>query len=157
MKPNGSIVVHNLFPIVCELSNDHTHVSFNNKITISVIQRKAIAATDASVKGYSIGGCWTLADVNRSFKSERMMNHKNWEDDASGNVEVIVLLELITAIERIGRHVDEGEIRIGFDYKIGCAKIVKSMLKCDKYAQESGSKIAMIKKLLKRIKFDVKI
>ena len=71
----------------------------------------AVAATDASVKGYGMGGCWIFTDLQKNFKQERILYHKNWEDNTSGCAEVIVLLELITMLEKKGRHINQGEIR----------------------------------------------
>lgn len=71
--------------------------------------------------------------------------HKNCEDNASGVAEIIALLELIAVLERKGQHVSEGEIRIGFDYKKGHKKIMKSILKCNVCAEEAGAEMPMIK------------
>jgi len=69
MKPNKSIVIYSLFPpIWVETSYDDSNVPFNNQISTSIEQDKAVAATDASMKGYSIGGCWILTDIEKSFR-----------------------------------------------------------------------------------------
>jgi len=66
MKPNKSIVVYSLFPpIWVKTSYNHSNVPFNDQITTSIEQNKAVAATDASVKGYSMGGYWILIDYDR--------------------------------------------------------------------------------------------
>ena len=51
----------------------------------------------------------------------------------------------------------QGGIKIGFDYKKGQKKIVSAILKCNECTQEAGGEIAMIKRLLERIKFEVSI
>ena len=56
--------MHNIFPIACEASSNDINILFNDKITQSIIQRKAVAATDTSVKGFSMGGCWIIANVD---------------------------------------------------------------------------------------------
>ena len=32
------------------------------------MQRKAAVATDVSVKGFSMGGCWMLIDIDKKIK-----------------------------------------------------------------------------------------
>ena len=44
---------------------------------------------------------------------------------------------------------------MGFDYERGHKKIVKSLLKSNEHAKEAWGEIAMIKKLLNKIKFNV--
>lgn len=85
------------------------------------------------------------------------MYHKNWEDNSSSCAEILVLLESITVLEKKGRHINQGGIKIGFDYKKGQRKIVNKIFKCNEYAKEAGGEIAMIKQLLGRIKFEVSI
>ena len=84
-----------------------------------------------------------------------MLHHKNWEDNTSGCADVIALLELITMLEKNGKHINQGEIRIGFDCKKAYKKIVKSILKCNVCAQEAGGEIGMIKTSLNKIKCNV--
>ena len=76
-----------------------------------------------------MGGCWALADVDKKFKQENLLQHKSWEDSASGVANIEVLLELMIMLEHKGRHVTEGEIKIGFDCKKGYEKTTKGMMK----------------------------
>ena len=105
MKPNSSFVIHEIFGLDYGESAE-VQVPFNDQITRSIEQGMAVAATDASVKGYGMGGCWIFTDLQKNFKQERMLYHKNWEDNTSGCAEVIVLLELITVLEKKGRHIN---------------------------------------------------
>ena len=63
MKPNGSLMIYNLFPIAINSSSYEINVPFNDKITESIRQGMAIAASDASVKDNYIGGYWIIANV----------------------------------------------------------------------------------------------
>ena len=67
------------------------------------------------------------------------------------------MLELLTVIEKKGRHICHGKIKIGFNNKKGYDKIVKKIYKLNTYAQEAGAKITMIKWVLRKIKFKVEI
>ena len=71
--------------------------------------------------------------------------------------EVIMLLELITILEKKGRHIQSGGIKIGFDNKKGYRKIVEKITRSNMLAQEAGAEISMIKKLIGKIKFEVEI
>ena len=63
---------------------------------------------------------------------------------------MIVLLELLAVIESKGRHIEFGEINIGFDYRNGCKKIVNQIKKNNMHAQEAGAEISRIKELIKK-------
>jgi len=102
-----------------------------------------------------MGGWWILTSKDKAFKVEKGIYSRNWEDNSSGCAEVIVLLELVTVIEKKGWHITQGEIAIGFDCKKAHKKIVKLLLKSNEYAKEAGGEIATIKKLLSKIRFNV--
>jgi len=136
-----------MFPIEYQANGEHFTPPFNEQITNSIELSKAVTATDVSFKGYSIVCCWILTDIEKLFKHENILYYKYWEDNVSGSAEVIVLLKLISVLERKERHIEQGEIRIGFDHKKGYKKIIKSILKSN----------AMINKLISKIKFNVRI
>ena len=68
-----------------------------------------------------------------------------------------MLLELIEVIEKKSRHINQGKITIGFDYRKSHNKIIKDIKKTSDYVQEAGAEIVMIKKEIKKIKFEVEI
>ena len=53
-----------LFYCWIEISNQEINVLFNDQITESIRWGTAVAALDASVKDYHMGGCWIIADIN---------------------------------------------------------------------------------------------
>ena len=73
------------------------------------------------------------------------------------SAEVLTLLELITVIERKGRNISLGKIRIDVDYKRVYRKILNNINKSNEYAQEAGAIIIIIKRIIKKIKFKVEI
>ena len=75
----------------------------------------------------------------------------------SGIAEKMVLLELMTIIVNKGEQINSGKILIGHDNKKSCNKIVNKIVKPSLHAQEDGAEIAMTKKKLKTIKFEVEI
>jgi len=70
---------------------------------------------------------------------------------------VLVLLELIKVIEKKSRHINQGKITIGFDYRKSHNKIIKDIKKTSDYIQEASVEIAIRKKEIKKIKFEVEI
>ena len=74
--------------------------------------------------------------VNKENKEllSNKLHHKNWIDNTSGSAEVIVLLELITILEKKGRNIQEGKVVIGIDYKWAYKKIVREIRKSNEYA-----------------------
>ena len=98
-----------------------------------------------------------MTDTDKNFKLEKTLFYQSWEDNSSGCAEIIVLLELITVLEKKGRHINHGEINIGFDCKKEQRKVTTSMLKSNECSKEAGGEIAMIQKLMRNIKFNVNI
>ena len=66
------------------------------------------------------------------------------------------MLELITVLEKKGKNIQQGKIKISFDNRKGHDKIVKQIHKCNACAQEARAEVAIIKKLLQKIQFKVK-
>ena len=157
MKPSREMIIYSKFPIEVDESNIEIIVPFSREITDSVRNKTAIAATDASVKESNMGGCWIISDKNKSFEKEHVLYHKRWIENNSDVAEVLVLLELLEVIEAKGRHINEGEINIGFDLRKAHKKIINNIMKSNEYAQESGAEISRIKDILQKIKFTVKI
>jgi hypothetical protein len=160
ISPGGQFYIYSMFPPPESLTSNNQemiNVPFNDDIINSILEKKAYAATDASVKEGSMGGCWILEDLDKRFRKENIIYHKQWEDNSPGIAEVIVLLELLEMIDRKGKGITEGQIQIGFDNKQAYRKIMAPIKKTNVYAQESGSEIARIKDILKNIKFEVKL
>ena len=55
--------------------------------------------------------------------------YQRQEDNASGIAKIIALLELLTALEKKGRHINQGKVKIDFDNKKGYDKILKKIYK----------------------------
>ena len=148
MTPSREMIVYNIFPLFVEDSNIEIFIPFPSEISDSIKNRTAIAATDASVQESNMGGYWIISNENKSFKKENELYHKRWIENNSGVAEVIVLLELLEVIEAKGRHIDEGEITIGFDLRKAHKKIINDIKQSNDYTQESGAEISRIKDLL---------
>jgi hypothetical protein len=58
-----------------------------------------------------------MLNVNKRELLSNQLYHKHWIDNTTGIAEVIILLELITVIERKGRGIEEGKIVISIDNK----------------------------------------
>ena len=96
MSPSRELIIHSLFLLIeAQDSRNGNEVPFDRDITISIMQRTAYAASDASVKDSSIGEYWILADEHKRFKKEQILYHKQWNNNSSGVAEVLVLLELL--------------------------------------------------------------
>ena len=156
MKPNRAVELYGIFYVNIE-ERDVEYYPFNEDITQSIISDKAVAATDASVKGDAMSGVWIMSDIERSFEIKNEIYHKRWRENTSGSAEVLVMLELMTVLERRGRHINHGSITIGFDNKKHHRHLVQEIYKSNIYAMEAGGEIAAIKDKMNRIKFQVKI
>ena len=47
-----------------------------------------------------MGSAWIVSDKDRSFEISNELYHKRWDYNEPGAAEVIVLLELITVMEK---------------------------------------------------------
>ena len=91
---------------------------FNENTTRCKQESKAVAAADASVKNGEMGGRWIISNKQKTMEISGELHHKKWNDNASGVVEAIALLEIITVLEGRGKHAQCGKIEIGFDNRI---------------------------------------
>ena len=55
MKPNGVVVIHSIFHTSNSSSNKEYYPPFNEEITKTIEERKAVVATDKAVKNEQIG------------------------------------------------------------------------------------------------------
>ena len=134
MKPNGSIIVYNIFAISVRCTNENILVPFNEELMKSIMQREAIAATNALVKDYNMGECQIITDTEERIRIENVLYYKQQEENTPEVAEVMVLLELIVVLEKKGRHIQSGEIRIGFDNKQAYRKIINKLMRSNIYA-----------------------
>ena len=58
---------------------------------------------------------WMILNKEKTVEISNKLHHKEWSNNKSGVAEVIVLLELVTALERRGRHIQNSKIEAGFD------------------------------------------
>ena len=145
MKPSGVFINYGTFHVRDEgIKNDWNPV-FNESITISIENEMAVAATDASTKDGRMGGSWIIGDKDNRRLLGNKLYHKDWRENTSGAAEVIVLLELMTVIQKKGRNINSGKITIGVDYKRAYKKIIEEIMKPNEYAQEAGAEIALIR------------
>ena len=156
MKPNQAFEVYGIFHVNME-NREVEYFPFNEEITRSMQNEKAVAATDASVKGNRMSSMWIISDIDQNFEISNDMYHKRWRDNTAGSAEVIMMLELMTVLERRGRHINYGNITIGFDNKRHYRSIVNEICKSNVYSMEAGSGIAAIKQKIDQIKFKVNI
>ena len=71
MTPSSSIIIHNMFPIDVEANTDDINMPFDSEISSSIMQRTTVAASEASVKNYSMGGCWIITNVAKIVKKKK--------------------------------------------------------------------------------------
>jgi len=102
-----------------------------------------------------MGDCWIITDEFKRTNLENRLYHKKWENNTPGIAEVMVLLKLVTVIAKKSKHITQGKIVIGYDHRKSYSKIIKNIKKTSEYVQEAGAKIAMIKRELEKIKFNV--
>ena len=70
-------------------------------------------------------------------------------------MEAITLLELVEVIERKGRMIDFGIIKILIDNRDVYRKIISNIKKSNYLVQDEEVEISLIRRLLKKIKFKV--
>ena len=76
---------------------------------------------------------------------------KEWKHNTAIGAETIVLLDLLEVMERKGRHTTSAKIKIGFDNRIACRKIVSKIAKASMLSQDSIAEIAKIQEILSKI------
>ena len=64
-------------------------------------------------------------------------------------------MELLEVLERKGRHISSGLVIIGFDNRKVYQKIVEEVTKASNYAQDVGTGIVQIQRVIKSISYDI--
>ena len=67
------------------------------------------------------------------------------------------MLELIELLERKGKGISCGKIKIGLDNRCVHRKIVEDIAKPNVFAQDSSAQIAQIRRVIDRVPFDVEL
>ena len=63
MYKNRQFWIKSTFTVEATLPQPSYYPTFNNKIIISIIQNKAIAATGASIKNECVWGFWIITSI----------------------------------------------------------------------------------------------
>ena len=95
--------------------NKDQYLNFNNKILKHIKQGMAVSATDVSVKDKQMRGSQIISNEQKQELASNTLFHNNQVDHIARIVEVIVLLDLITVLEKKGKHIIEDKIVIVFN------------------------------------------
>ena len=60
-----------------------------------IVQSRALAASDASVKDKEMGGAWIIKKISGEEVLLNRIYYKKWTDNSSKLAEALILLELI--------------------------------------------------------------
>lgn len=152
---NGRIKIDSKFPPEFTSTFDLQGALFPIEIRVDIENGNAFAASDASVKNNQMGGYWIITNSSKQYKHEKSLYHKNWRVNTSKGAEAITLLELISVIERKGRGIERGKIIVAIDNRKVHRGILSEIVKPSTHTQDAGAEIAQMKKLLKKIRFEV--
>ena len=72
---------------------------FNQFIIQMIIESKAMAASDASVKDGEMGGAWIIKNQKGDCLLSNEIYHKEWKENSNILAEAIILLKLVQVIE----------------------------------------------------------
>ena len=130
---------------------------FSDSVAQAIIESKVHVASDALAKNNAMAGHWCMKDLQQQMLESSTMFHKEWKCNTIVGAEAIVLLQMLEVIERKGRHITSGKIRIGFDNREAHEKIVNKIVKASVFSQDSGAEIARIKETLDTVQFEIEI
>ena len=115
MKRNGDLNINGMIRDVRQEIDINQYPLFNQEITESIIQSRAIAASDVSIKDGKMGRAWIVMKNNGQEVLFNRLYHKKWADNSSKSAEVIILLELVQVIVKKSKHIQYGKIIIALD------------------------------------------
>ena len=121
---------------------------FNEEITQMIMQSRAIAATDASVKEGELGGAWIIMSTQGREVLSNKLYHKEWDENSSKAAKAIVLLELVTVITKKSINIRSGKIIIALDCSEVNKLIIKKLHKATALVCDGGSEIAAIRQAI---------
>ena len=155
IEPNGRIQIDSKFPPHIEFDDNMQGALFPLEIKEDIDNSKAFTAADASCENNQMGGYWIIANATKQYEQENKLYHKNWKANTSKGAEAIALLDLLTAIEKKGQKIECGKIEIAVDNLKVRRGTMNEILKLSIHTQDAGAEIVQIRKLLKKIKFEV--
>ena len=91
---------------------------FDENIVRDIQESKAVVATYVLDINREMKGRWIIDNKENITEIYGELYHKKWNNNILGVAKVITLLELITVLERRGKHIEHGKIEIGFDNRI---------------------------------------
>jgi len=122
-----------------------------------ILESKAIAASDASVKDGEMGGAWIIKNNEGDELLSNEIHHKEWNNNSNVSAEAIMLLELIQVIEWKSRHISSGKIVIALDCREVYRKVVKQIYKTNHIVCDGRGEIAAIKEAISRTSILIEI
>jgi len=113
-----------------------------------IIQSRAIAATDASVKEGELGGAWIIMSTQGQEVLSNKLYHKEWDENSSKAAEAIVLLELVTVITKKSINIRSGKIIIALNCREVNKLIINKLHKATALVCDGRSEIAAIRQAI---------
>ena len=118
------------------------YLIFNEGILDNILNRRALAYSNAPVNAGIIEGFWIISDITKEYEMKYRMYFKTWSLNTPKGTEVTTLLDLIEIVYRKLRHLTSRRIQIFHNNKDVVRGVNHKLITENKLVQDTGSKIA---------------
>ena len=131
-----------------EAGSQEERVAFNESIEEAIINRRAVAAVDASIDERFMAAYWVITTVDEAEKYTNAITSSKWINGTIPAAEGLGLYNLIKEINSKTRHITGGEIIVYSDNKRIINEVIAPVEKESVFTKEAGATIAAIKEEL---------
>jgi len=137
--------------------NESEEEEFPEEMKRAIRNRRAVAATDASMYGNLMASHWVITTLEKEYEIEGGVESKKWMDGMIAGGEAIGVLDLIKYIVKKARNIDSGEIVVYMDNKLVIKNILKDVHKETDVTCEAGATIAEIKEEIAKASIEITV
>jgi len=132
-------------------------IPFPQAIVDDIVNKTAVAATDAAIAGQYIATHWIVSTKQNEVEIEGGIVSSRWREGLIPSGEGIGLLDLIKHVVKATKDVPQGEICIYNDNKKLLKEIQKEVHKERDCTQEAGAVVAAIKREIDKTRVTIRL
>ena len=135
--------------------SDEENDSFPVEIQEAIRNRRAVAASDASINERCMATHWIITTLDQNSVMEGGVESNTWGDGLISAGEAVGTLDLISTIVKKSRSITTGEVVIYIDNKTVVREILKDINKESDVTGEAGAIITQIRREIEDASIDI--
>jgi hypothetical protein len=155
---NGDRVqVLEVVPRLAQSNLDNESSEYSLEVLDAIVNREAVAATDASMIGNVLATHWIISTKSNDAEQQGGVNTSDWGEAMIPAGEAIGMLDLIVNVKSNTKHLSHGGLIIFNDNKKIINEINQEKTKESQYTLEAGSIVERIRREIEDAKISIEI